>query len=356
MNRRFNMRAACAVVAAGAVIAATPAAISAPSRAVADGLDGPRGVALGPGGTLAVAEASGVVSTVVRKGPNRGDTVRIGRVPRTYIAPAIDTNSKGQVFALTAGDSVEGAATLYRFTPGHGRRKMADIAKYQRRDPDPYDLEGRPRTSNPFGVAGLNNGGALVADAEGNELLRVRPNGKINTVARVKPRTVESPDLGPGGPPPGTAMPAEAVITSVTVGADGSYYIGELRGFPATPGTSQIWRIKPGSKNAVCNPVKPRRGDCKRFADGLTSVVDLGAGRDGSIYAVELSKQSWLAMEGGGAGSEIGSLIRISPDRKVRRELAKDQLVMPGGVEVGRGGRVFVTTPVFGQGRLLRVR
>ena len=44
----------------------------------------------------------------------------------------------------------------------------------------------------------------------------------------------------------------------MTVGSDGYWYVGELRGFPATPGTSEIWRIKPGTVGAVCDPEKPR--------------------------------------------------------------------------------------------------
>lgn len=352
---RFKVRAACAVVAVGALVAATPAATGAPARDVASGLNGPRGVAIGPSGELVVAESKGKISRVVRGGPNAGKTVKIGKVPENFLAPAIDINNKGQVFALTVGSGVEGSGTLYRITPGQGRERIANIRKYQRSDPDPFNLESRP-TSNAYGVAALNDGSALVADAEGNDLLRVWPSGRIITVARVKPRTVASPDLGPEGPPEGTPMPAEAVITSVTVGSDGSYYIGELRGFPATPGTSQIWRIKPGSRNAVCRPSKPNKGDCKRHADGLTSVVDLAAGPGGSVYAVELSKVSWLMAESGAPGAEIGSLIRIGRDPVARRELAEGQLVLPGGVEIGRRGGAFVTTPVFGPGKVMRVQ
>jgi hypothetical protein len=76
-------------------------------------------------------------------------------------------------------------------------------------------------------------------------------------VARLKPRVVSVPEELPDEfqgeplPPAGTPVPSEAVATSVTVGADGSYYVSELRGFPATPGTSQVWRIAPGSVNAI---------------------------------------------------------------------------------------------------------
>lgn len=86
--------------------------------------------------------------------------------------------------------------------------------------------------------------------------------------------------------------------------------------------------------------------------------MDLAAGRDGSIYAVELSKMGWLATESPNPvpRAEIGSLIRVNRAREIRRELAKGKLKMPGGVEIGRSGGVFVTTPIFGPGVLRRVR
>jgi hypothetical protein len=359
---RKNTKTVLAIAATGAMtaamMAAPPTASGMSAGEAFSGFDGPRGVAMGPGGKIVVTEANGTFSKVVRSGPNRGKIVKIGKVPNLGIAPAVDINNKGQIFVLTGLGEREGAATLYRYTPGKGRQMIADIGRYQKSDPDPFDLEKKPKESNPYGVAALNDGGALVADAAGNDLLRVKPNGKIITVARVKPRTVKSPDLGPDGPPPGTKMPTEAVITSVTVGKDGSYYIGELRGFPGTPGKSEIWRIKPGTRNAVCNPKRPNRGDCKRHADGLTSIVDLAAGPNGSIYAVELSKMSWLALESEPPtpGSEVGALIKVAHDTSVHREVAKGKLIIPGGVEVGRRGGVFVTTPMFGPGRLLRVK
>ncbi len=241
---------------------------------------------------------------------------------------------------------------------------VADIAAYQAQDPDPDDLEGFPEDSNPFGLAALRDGTVLVADAAGNDLLRVWPNGRIVTVARLKPRVVEVPaglpDLPPeeGGPlpPAGTPIPSEAVATSVTVGKDGYWYVGELRGFPATPGTSQIWRIAPGSVNATCDPERPRQGRCQRYADGLTSVTDLAAGKQG-IYALELSKASWLSFELGVPGAEVGGLFLVRKQGKHPRivELARDQLILPGGVDVSEDG-VYVVGPLFGPGALSRLR
>jgi streptogramin lyase len=81
----------------------------------------------------------------------------------------------GQTFILVAnGAPGTGANTLYQVTNGTVRA-LADIAAYQRTDPDPYDLDDPPfpEESNPFGVAALQDGSALVADAAANDLLRV---------------------------------------------------------------------------------------------------------------------------------------------------------------------------------------
>ena len=199
----------------------------------------------------------------------------------------------------------------------------------------------------------------LVSDAAGNELIRVWPNGQAVTVARLKTRLVPVPDFMPATdpdtadplPPPGTPLEAEGVATSVTVGADGYWYVGELRGFPATPGTSEIWRIKPGSVDAVCDPEHPWKGACKRFADGLTSIVDLGAGRH-SIYA-RGAVEAELVRDRAGSARRRGRRAvqgQSVPPPALERELVKDQLIQPGGVDVGQ--RPYVVGPVFGPGAL----
>ncbi|OFI91402.1 hypothetical protein BFX22_17995 [Vibrio cholerae] len=141
----------------------------------------------------------------------------------------------------------------------------------------------------------------------------------------------------------------------MTVGADGFWYVGELRGFPATPGTSQVWRIKPGTKNATCDPEHPRKGACKRYADGFTSITDLAAGPKG-IYVLELAKKSWLAFELGLPGAQEGGLFLVRPrgTRPRVRELAPGRLVNPGGVDVS--DHVYVVGPLFGPGALFRLR
>jgi hypothetical protein len=331
----------------------------APAARTVANVSGPRGLDMGPGGSLLVSRANGSYGLVDRFGEDRGSFTRLGRVPGSFLAPAIDRNKRGEIFVLTVGGprNAEGAGTLYRWREGQGQRKIADIQAYQRRDTDPYDLEDNPRESNPFGVAALDNGDALVADAAGNDVLRVSPDGSITTVARVMPRTVKVPKgLGENAPPAGTPMPSEAVVTSVTVGADGFYYIGELRGFPATPRTSQIWRVNPDAEGAVCSPKRPNTGLCTRVVKNMTSVVGLQAGPGGSLFVVELAKKGWLKAESGDPADAVGSVVKISHDRNVRREFGAGAVSAPGDVAIGRRGQVFVTTPVFGPGKILRVR
>jgi hypothetical protein len=338
-------------------------------KPVVTGLDGPRGVAVTANGAKIVYSVTdGSVYEASANGLNQG-VKKLGQVPGGF-APAIDTNARGVTYALTGGggpegDTPPGGATLFKLRPGMAPLVVADIAKYQATDPDPYNLADSPAESNPFGVAALRDGTVLVSDAANNDLLRVWPNGTIKTVARLKPRVVNVPTglpaTDPEGnplPPAGTPLPAEAVATSVTVGTDGYYYVGELRGFPATPGTSQIWRIKPNSVGAVCDPAKPYKGNCQRYADGYTSIVDLGAGPGNKVYVVELAKASWLQFELNGATA--GALFvqyRGGHQRGgYKRELAKGKLSLPGGVGVSRSGVVYVSSPVFGPGSVARVR
>jgi hypothetical protein len=344
-----------ALVTVGVLIAGNPSAAGlggGDATPVLTGLNGPRGLAVGPAGRLVFAEMDGSFSELITRGSRAGTVAHLGSVPAGFIAPALAMSGRGQTYVLTPGGPPgTGAATLYRWTPGGSARVVADIAAYQETDPDPFNLADPPEESNPFGVALLADGSVLVSDAAANDLLRVYPDGTIVTVARLKPRVVPIPaEIGGGGP-----IPSEAVATSVTVGADGYYYVGELRGFPATPGTSQVWRIAPDSVDAVCDPEAPAIGACQRYADGFTSIVALGAGPDGSIYVVELVKQSWLQWEAGLVDPPIGGLFRIPPGGGAATELAADQLILPAGVAVAKDGTVHVTAPVFGPGALLRI-
>jgi hypothetical protein len=336
-----------------AVLAATiPAAASA--RVIASGLDNPRGIGFAPGGRILVVESlSGEITQLRRQ---RG-------FPRSTIATvpgAVDIASRGRgrTYAVIGSPPPSAplgrpAALLVRIRANGSWRLVADIGAYQKRDPDPHDIEDNPTTSNPNGLALLPNGRILVVDAEGNDLLLVRRNGSIQTVARFPTRTVPWPSGLGEGPPPGTPVPSESVPTSVTVGPDGAWYVAELRGFPFTPGKSRVWRVDPKARGVDCG--SSRR--CRVYRDGFTSVIDLAFGDD-RLYVLELVKQGLLALEVFGA-PPIGALWAVEGRRK--SELARGSLLAPGGVAVaGEDDNevAFVTTGTIlgpGQGQVVRL-
>ena len=97
------------------------------------------------------------------------------------------------------------------------------------------------------------------------------------------PRRTSSPSSAvPLGPPNicnlPPQIPAQPVPTSIAVGPDGWYYVGELKGFPAPTGASRIWRVAPWASWADCG----NSADCQVVFDGgFTSIIDLKFGPDG---------------------------------------------------------------------------
>jgi hypothetical protein len=148
--------------------------------------------------------------------------------------------------------------------------------------------------SNPFDVEDAGGGEALVADAGGNTLLKIDEHGKVKLIAVLPNELVSSANaralLGEDLPP---LMDAQPVATSVAIGPDGAYYMGELKGFPAPVGESRVWRIAPNARNAKCgqSPL------CSVVLDGLTSIVDVVFGPDGRLYVAQIDDRSWLTVE-----------------------------------------------------------
>lgn len=346
---------ACVGMAAVAIAGLPAANAGTVSReAPVTGLDGPRGLDIGKSGKTVVAEADGTISRAFRHGPKAGTTKKIGEVPGEGFAASVAVSPDDRVWALTGGK-------LYMWGPAGRRHVVANISRWVADHPDPFDQEGNPEDSNPYDVSATRGRSVLVADAAANAVLRVWRSGRILLIARVKPRTVpmptEFPDLGiPDLPPPGTPIDSEAVTTSVAQGRGGAIYIGELRGFPGNPETSQIWKVRAGEHHAVCKPNKPHQGDCRRYVDGLTSVVGLDAGGGGALYAAELSKRSWpwIETDPPTPGAEEGSVIRIGANKGMH-ELSPGKVILPGDVAVAPDRSAWVSGPIFGPGKIMRV-
>jgi hypothetical protein len=199
----------------------------------------------------------------------------------------------------------------------------------------------------------------LLADAAGNDLLRVNADGTAVTVARW-PRE-EVPNVIPGLP---STMLAEAVPTTVTIGPDGWAYVGQLIGFPGTPGTAHIWRVDPFGEEEVCsvNPNVATDG-CKVWKSGFTSIFDIAFNpHNGTLYVYEIAEDGWLAFEDGFATGDFPPAVLLEVKGHKIQELVPGELSEPGGVAVGWDGSVFVTDGVIGMGptpnhgRLIKIR
>lgn len=344
-------------------------------QVVVSGLDNPRGLAFGPEGALYIAQAGSGGDGPCGPGPEGtrcyGESGTISRYePRTGNVTDVVTGlpslatEEGQMFAIGPNDlSLHGRGNLM-FTIGFSgdpaaRESIfgtggAKLARIGRATPDgkwslhedlgQAEAERNPagdeEDSNPYGILALP-GATIVVDAGANTLLQVRRNGAIAPLATFADRLVDAPPFL--GLPAGTQIPMDAVPTSVALGPDGNYYVGQLTGFPFPVGAANIYRV-PASGGAPTV-----------FATGFTNIVDLTFGPDGSLYVVEIAKNGLLAAFEG--NDWTGALIRIAPDG-TRTELVPGVLTAPGGVAVASDGTIYVTNnAVFsGTGEVIRIR
>lgn len=235
---------------------------------------------------------------------------------------------------------------------------VADLWAFEER----VNPDGGAIDSNPFNVAALPHRRALVADAAANALLKVGPGGNVDWVATLPAQRVptsnakriagcpdvEDPELEFVCELP-RKIPAEAVATSVAVGPDGAYYVGELKGFPAPKQRSRIWRIEPGSRHVRCGSSPA----CTVVGRGFTSIVDLSFTPDGELLVVELDEQSWLAAEFGlGTGGTVSRCDPSSFDCETIGELP-----LPTGAAATRR-HVFATVLALvpGEADVVRLR
>jgi hypothetical protein len=322
-------------LAAGLRVARAQASTAGGSHAVkvvADRLNNPRGLEIA-GDKLYVAEAGsggptclpppdevciGFTSSITKVDDGRQRRVVRGLVsvagPDGTFATGADDVSKadrgGGLFTIITGppcelppgvppEAVRQLGKLLR-AKGGANKVVADITAFEcANNPDGDVLE-----SNPYSVHALSNRHQVVADAAGNSILRVR-HGRVSLLAVI-------PDS-----PNGT----DQVPTSVTRGPDGAFYVGTLAE-GAGNGGANVWRIVPGHAPEV-------------FVDGLTAVVDLAFGPDGSLYVCEFSTD--LA-----TFSPEGAIVRVRPNGR-RTVLGQGSLFFPGGVAVSRRGRVYVS-------------
>jgi hypothetical protein len=361
------------VASVGAALAVAPGAAAAHSsknhtarlKVVATGLDNPRGIAIGPGGVLLVAEAgrggpgpcipglgggtlclgaTGAI-TAVRNGHQRRIVSGLPSLADPGMTEVLGPHdivfSRGKAFVsiglgsdpanrplLGPGGALTGQ--IVRLKPSGRVTPFADLAAFEAaNDPD----QGQPGTlpdSNPYGLAPHPKGGVVATDAGANDLLRVDKRGRISTIAVFPVRPTPAPD--------GTIIPMQFVPTTVVRGPDGAYYVGQLTGFPFPVGGARVWRVVPGKAPTV-------------FASGFTNIIDIAFDRRGRLLVLEMFTNGILS------GDPTGALIRVERNGS-RTELASAGLITPTSFAIARDGTIYISNKgtLVGAGEVVRLR
>ena len=281
------------------------------SAPLADGLAGPLQIDVGRDGKVLVGQSfSGTVSTVDRK----------GHVSDLFNDPGVDGVAYGNqwgsvVYTHTESAGPEGPPppgfvpnAELRFRNAKGEVKtIANTYDYESdHNPDggqtygfqglsaecaanfPPDAGILPYTgivdSHPYAITTVN-GGWLIAEAAGNDILFVDWKGNVKTVAVLPPAapiTVSEEAATANELPPcvvGAQFVAEPVPTDVEVGPHGQLYVSSLPGGPEDPSL--------GARGSVYK-VNPWNGKVKLVATGFAGATNLAVSPWGTIYVSEL--------------------------------------------------------------------
>ena len=304
--------AACAAAALGLGSAPTATATGGGaghhpwSRTLNDTVGSPFSIALAQGQVWYTDGAASTVnrlhhgkSTVVATGPQPGDVA------------GLDVVDGGRTFAFTTTSYLTGDATLTIRSTGKAD-VVADLSGYeQRTNPDGRQtygiiknasadpqcardvfagLTGGEATypggidSHPYAVAYLGGGAWAVADAGGNDILRVDRHGHVSTIAVLprQPILLTAKMAADAGIPPcvaGVTYAFEPVPTDVERGQDGMLWVSTLPGGPEDPSL--------GARGSVYM-VNPWHHWSSLRATGFLGATDLTLGRGGAIYITEL--------------------------------------------------------------------
>jgi glucose/arabinose dehydrogenase len=328
---------------------------------VMSGLNNPRGLAFGPNGALFVAEAGrggsgpcfvnmqivcyGPTGAVGRLWQGKQDTVVSG-LP-SYANAAGRAEGPNAITLLGMGGAyvtvgLETDPTIRSQAPeftGFGRlvhisptalvparanrpanaewEFVADLGAYEiAENPDCGRID-----SNPFALLATPSG-VIVADAGANALVRLNANGELSTIAAfpsryTTPQGADCPAVPADFP---STLPTETVPTSVAVARDGSYYVGQLTGFPLVVGAAKIYRVVPGSAPVVLHT-------------GFTFIVSLAVDSAENLYVLQHTD--------GPTGAASGSLIRVAPDGSRTTLIAG--LIRATSVVIGPDGAIYIS-------------
>jgi hypothetical protein len=329
--------AALIAVACFTAAAASAAAPEAPGTVtvIAKGLNNPRQVTVAPSGAIYVAEAGkagptcptkdvclGFSSAVTRVVGGKATRV-LGLLPSlggrdgsfTTGADGVSVADDGTLFvAMTGapcGTKVPAPAARFvgkilRKAGTAGPRPVADITALEcRSNPDHTD-----RNPNPYAVLALSPTRTIAVDAGGNTLYDV--NGSRAKLLAVLPKL-------PNG--------AQSVPTSIAIGRDGAYYVGEFGGEAKKPvkNAARVFRVDPAS------------GKVRVAARGFNAITGLAFDTDGNMYVTEAS------LDPRNQNEFRGDVVKVAADGGARTRLGIGKLFFPAGAAIGKDGHLYVS-------------
>jgi len=354
---RFTSSCLCAaVLASGALGVRMLAQLPANATLYASGLEGPRGLAFGPDGTLYVAEAglggsnSGTCTQVIPPiGPYKGGlTARISKVDTKQ---NVTTLTSGLPSSVGATGAVLGVADvtflngdLYAVLAGggcsHGNAAFPNqilkvntktgnwtsvanlsqaLVKYpaQFTSSDDYEPDG-----TWYGM--ISDDDTLYAvEPNHGQVFSITPQGKVRQVIDI------------------SASQGHIVPTSI-VALDDVFYVGNLNLFPIDPQWAKVMTI---AKNVfVPNPLPGFGAPFGGFGQwnvvsskaGFTTIVSMKIGPDGLLYVLELSD---FAANGPTPG--MGKVVRVKRSGDIEDMVTG--LAVPTGMTFGPDRRLYVS-------------
>jgi hypothetical protein len=368
--------ASAAVAAVGFVSVLAAAETTVTPSVYATGLQGPRGLRLGPDGALYVAEAgTGGTNPTSPKmcqqvptpvGPyTGGPTGRISKVGRdhkvTTVASGFPSATDamgdligvadvafldGNLYALVAGGGCShgnpgqstGVALVNRNT---GKWKLiADIGAFLKSHPAKYESIDDFEPDGTLYSLIAAHGELYTVEPNHGQVFRVRQDGEIKQVIDI------------------SASQGHIVPTSIAE-LNGDFYVGNLNLFPIDPQWAQINVISRSRGGDDFDAAPGFRHDEQGYhivdaKAGFTTVVAVDFGPDGLLYVLELSDAP------GNPAPGAGKVVRVKHSGEI--EDVVTGLIVPTGMTFGRDGALYISNfgaipsgalPV-GSGQILR--
>jgi hypothetical protein len=344
------MTASRHAMAAGAVVLLTGSLLAGPAAGaaqapepttVAKKLVSPLSMVVAGDGTAYVAQNFAGLLTAVSPGA-RPEVVFAA--PKGTEVGAVSEKGGTVHFATTKGK----ATALWAMRPGGKPKKLANLWKHEKTDnPDgdqAYGFEGLDPAcaaqmppeipasytgileSHPYGSA-VHKAVTYVADAAGNTIVSVKPNGKVRTVAVLPPvPVVITAEAAAANKLPactvGKTFAFEPVPTDVEVGKNGWLWVTLLPGGPEDGSTGAQGRLV---------KVKAKTGAVREVASGFAGATGVAVADNGDVYVAQLF------------GGQVSRIKAGSTTAKTYAEV-----MMPAAVEWADGD-LYVSTEVLSE-------